>query len=90
MGVSITQATYLGEYRIGLTFDDKTYHEIDFKDFLSKSKNPMTRKYLDKDLFTSFSIQFGDLVWNDFELSFPIWDLYTNNIEHQKIEANIK
>ncbi len=30
--------------------------------------------------FKSFSISYGDIVWNDFELCFPIWDLHEGKI----------
>ncbi len=36
----------------------------------------MTRKYLDKTLFSKYSIQYGDIVWNDFEMCFPILDIH--------------
>lgn len=40
----------------------------------------MTKKYLDKNLFQSFSLEYGDLIWNDYEMCFPIWDLYEGDI----------
>lgn len=27
-----------------------------------------------------FKIEFGDLVWGNYEMCFPIWDLYEGNI----------
>ena len=36
----------------------------------------MTKKYLDKQLFVNYSIEYGDIIWNDYELCFPIWDLH--------------
>ena len=74
--IAITRAQYLGEYKIRFTFSDQTERSIDFGDFLSRSKNPMTRKFLDKNLFKIFKIEFGDIVWNDYELCFPIHDLH--------------
>jgi hypothetical protein len=80
MAISIQKAEYLGNYRIKLIFSDNVDQIVDFGEFLSNAKNPMTRKYLDETQFANFSIKYGDLIWNDFELCFPIWDLYTNNI----------
>lgn len=80
MIVSIDKAVYVGNYKIQISFSDDKVEVIDFSQFLLNSKNPMTTKYLDENLFTSFEIKFGDLVWNDYDLIFPIWDLYTNNI----------
>lgn len=76
----IEDAKYLNDYKIELSFNDGKSNVIDFRDFLSKAKNPMTRKYLDISNFKKFSLDYGDLHWNDFELCFPIWDLYSNNI----------
>ena len=40
----------------------------------------MTKKYLVKKNFKNFQLEYGDIVWNDFELCFPIWDLYKGKI----------
>jgi hypothetical protein len=80
MVVSILKADYKGEYLINLQFSDGVERNIDFGNFLKKAKNPMTKKYLDKELFKSFTIDYGDLVWNDYEMCFPIWDLHEGNI----------
>ena len=76
MVVSIDRAEYLGGYKIKLDFSDGVSQTIDFENFLKAANNPMTRKYLDKEKFKSFSIAYGDIVWNDYELCFPIWDLH--------------
>ncbi len=53
---------------------------IDFYPFLSASLNPLIRKYLDPEEFSRFEINEGDLEWNDYDLCFPIADLYENKI----------
>lgn len=80
MVVSIEQADYKGDYVINLRFSDGVERNIDFSSFLKNAKNPMTKKYLDKELFKSFKIDHGDLVWNDYEMCFPIWDLHEGRI----------
>jgi len=80
MVVSIVNAEYQGDYVIGLRFSDGVERKIDFSNFLRNAKNPMTKKYLDKELFKSFTIDYGDLIWNDYEMCFPIWDLYEGRI----------
>ena len=40
----------------------------------------MTKKHLDKNLFKTFKIEYGDIHWNDFEMCFPIWDLHEGKI----------
>jgi hypothetical protein len=76
MVISIEHAEYISEYCIKLVFFDGTNRIIDFEPFLKSARNPMTKKYLNVELFKSFKIEYGDLVWNDYELCFPIWDLH--------------
>ncbi|WP_373515031.1 DUF2442 domain-containing protein [Persicitalea sp.] len=80
MVISIEKAEYKGDYRISFRFSDGSEQLIDFGDFLKNAKNPMTRKYLDEGLFQSFTIEYGDIVWNDYEMCFPIWDLHEGEI----------
>lgn len=78
--VDITAAEYAGGYRLRLTFSDDTARTVDFEPFLSRSHNPMIRRYLEPDRFASFSVQYGDLVWNDYDLCFPIAHLYEGRV----------
>lgn len=80
MIISIESAKYIEKYKIYFLFSDGVQKTIDFEEFLINAKNPMTKKYLDKNKFKSFSIEFGDISWNDFEMCFPIWDLHEGNI----------
>ncbi len=80
MVVSIENAEYKGDYTIKLKFSDGIERDIDFSNFLKNSKNPMTKKYLDKELFKSFTIDYGEINWNDYEMCFPIWDLHEGKI----------
>ena len=80
MVVSIQDARYKGDYTIEFSFSDGVQRNIDFSTFLKSARNPMTKKYLDKELFQSFSIEHGDLIWNDYEMCFPIWDLHEGSI----------
>jgi len=76
MVISIINAEYIAEYKIKISFSDGIERLIDFADFLKNAKNPMTKKYLDKKIFKKFSIEYGDIIWNDYEMCFPIWDLH--------------
>ncbi len=38
--------------------------------------HPDIRKYQNKKLFKHFKVEHGDVEWNDYELVFPIYDLY--------------
>lgn len=80
MVISISKADYVGEYKIKFLFSDGVERLIDFSGFLNTAKNPMTKKYLDKKLFKKYSISYGDIIWNDYEMCFPIWDLHEGKI----------
>jgi DUF971 family protein len=80
MVVSIEKAEYKGDYKIKLMFSDGVGILIDFFEFLKNTKNPMTKKYLDKQLFKNFSIQYGDIIRNEYEMCFPVWDLHEGKI----------
>lgn len=77
MVISIEKAQYLSGYKILLKFSDKVEKTIDFEPFLKKALNPMTTQYMDVSKFKQFKIEHGDLIWNDYEMCFPIWDLYS-------------
>jgi hypothetical protein len=80
MVISIQKAEYKGKYKIKFIFSDGIEKTIDFSRFLKQANNPMTKKYLNEDLFKNFMIQYGDIVWNDYEMCFPIWELHEGNI----------
>jgi len=78
--INVVEANHVGGYKLHLRFSDGKENRIDFEPFLAKSLNPMIRAYLRPALFKDFSIEYGDLVWNDYDLCFPIADLYEGRI----------
>ncbi|NVN95311.1 MAG: DUF2442 domain-containing protein [Bacteroidetes bacterium] len=80
MIISIQEVSYKGDYKINFQFSDGVERTVDFEEFLRKSKNPMTNKYLNKELFKAFTLDYGDIVWNNYELCFPVWDLHKGEI----------
>ena len=78
--LSIESAEHAGEYKVKLLFDNGIERIVDFSRFLGNSRNPHIRKYLDVNKFKCFAIQNGDLQWNDYDLCFPIADLYDGKI----------
>ncbi len=79
--IKIDTANYLGDYSVQIRFNDGTERFIDFKPFLSKSLHPSIKKYLNENYFSKFQLIDGNLNWNDYDLIFPIWDLYSGKIE---------
>ena len=77
----IDSAKYIGDYAIRIQFNDGNEKLVDFKPFLSKSLHPSIKKYLKEKLFAKYQIIDGNLNWNDYDLIFPIQDLYNGRIE---------
>ncbi|MBK6539647.1 MAG: DUF2442 domain-containing protein [Ignavibacteria bacterium] len=54
--IGINKAQYLNNYKIELLFNDGKKRAIDLNNFLKKAKNPMTRKYLNKNSFKNLRL----------------------------------
>ncbi|WP_207924559.1 DUF2442 domain-containing protein [Pedobacter changchengzhani] len=80
MVIEIIKAKYINDYKISFEFSDGVNQTVDFAPFLNSAQNSMTKKYLDKSEFKNFTIEFGDVIWNDYEMCFPIWDLHSGKI----------
>lgn len=79
--INIVVAEQAGDYRIRLTFDDGTAQVVDFKPFLQRSQHPDIRTYLEAERFAGFRVEHGELVWGDYDLCFPVIDLYRNQLD---------
>lgn len=78
--IEIKSANYIGDYAIRIFFSDGTHRLVDFKPFLESSLHPSIRKYLDEVKFKQFVILDGNLNWNDYDVIFPLNDLYDGKI----------
>ena len=78
--LNITHVDSLGGYRLSVGFDDGSTQVVDFEPFLAASAHPAISAYLVPDRFATCRIELGDLVWGDYDLCFPIVDLYLNRI----------
>ena len=78
--LEISEAVYVSEYKLQIFFSNGQDRIVDFEPFLVKSKNPHIRKFLNLDIFRQYQLQYGDLIWNDYELCFPVNDLYEGRI----------
>jgi hypothetical protein len=76
VGLEVVHAERVGVYSAELKFSDGHRSLVDFEPFLSGSLNVETRQFLDSDKFGAFRIEWGNLVWGDYEMCFPIEDLY--------------
>jgi hypothetical protein len=84
--IKIIKANYLGGYSVELEFGDGKCQKVNFEPFLRKALHPEIRSYLNLEKFTQFRVEYGDLVWGDYELCFPVKDLYANQISHSNAD----
>ena len=78
--IDIVRAEQVADYKLRLSFSDGVERVIDFEPFLCRSRHPMIRAYLDPQKFANFTLEYGNLMWDDYGLCFPIADLYENNL----------
>ncbi|SJM91361.1 DUF2442 domain-containing protein [Crenothrix polyspora] len=80
--INIISVEKMEDYRLHFTFNDNKQQTIDFKAFLTNTRHPDIRRYLDPEKFAEYRIEYGELIWGDYELCFPIIDLYRNQLDH--------
>ena len=78
--MDVKTAEYVEEYKLRLMFSDDEERIVDFAPFLHNAPNPMIQKYLEIDNFKNFTVAYGDLFWNDYDLCFPIANLYEGQL----------
>jgi hypothetical protein len=78
--IEIVSADYTGDHVIRIKFSSGIEKTVDFKPFLLASGHPSIRKYLDENLFRNFKIHDGNINWNDYDLIFPLDDLFEGKI----------
>ena len=78
--INIVRVEPVSAYTLKLSFSDGAERVINFEPFLRTSHNPLIRAYLDLEKFASFTLKYGNLMWDDYGLCFPIADLYENNL----------
>lgn len=78
--LEITEAEYVSGYKLRLAFSDGTVRVMDFEPFLRKVRNPDLAQYRQVRKFKNFHLHYGDLMWGDYEMIFPMADLYKGEI----------
>jgi len=78
--LKIVKVQYVSDYILQIFFNDKKQVLVDFEPFLAGASNPEIKKYLTLSKFKKFKIKDGELMWGDFDLVFPLNDLYTNTL----------
>jgi anti-anti-sigma regulatory factor len=78
--IDIKSVRYVGDFVIRIFFSDGVSKLVDFRPFLESSLHPSIRKYLDESKFKEYQIIDGNLNWNDYDMIFPIEDLYQGRV----------
>jgi hypothetical protein len=78
--IEIKSCRYIGDFAIRINFSDGVNKLVDFRPFLESSLHPSIRKYLDESKFKEYQIIDGNLNWNDYDMIFPIEDLYKGRV----------
>lgn len=78
--VQIEAVRHVSGHTLGIRFSDGHVSTVDFGPFLEGSAHPSIRAYLDLKRFKSFLLEDGVLHWNDFDLVFPMANLYEGQI----------
>jgi hypothetical protein len=78
--IFVERAEHAGDFSLRLGFSDGTQQIVDFGPFLRESRNPLIQAYLDPAAFARFTVRDGDLIWDDYDLCFPIADLYEGRV----------
>jgi hypothetical protein len=78
--IEVQAVKYAGNFILHIFFNDESNRIIDFKPFLENAAHPVIHQYLDENKFKQFKLVDGNVNWNDYELIFPIEDLYDGKI----------
>ena len=75
MFFEVTEAEYIDNYRIKLSFEDGSSGIADLSDY--PNRNNVFRLFLDINYFKNFRIEYGTVIWGDGELDIAPETLYT-------------
>jgi len=78
--LDIISAEVVGDYKIELKFGDGHTNVVNFEPFISRSQNSSIHQFIDLKKFNSFRLDWGNLVWGDFDMCFSVEDLYTGEL----------
>ena len=78
--LAVVAAEQVGSYVLALTFATGERRTVDFEPFLRQARHPAIRTYLDETRFRQFKLVQGNVNWNDYDLIFPVADLFSGTI----------
>jgi hypothetical protein len=78
--IDVEHAEYISGRKLRLRFNDGTEQQVDFGPFLRKARHPDLEKYKRISGFKKFRVEGGNIMWGDYEMIFPVMDLYRGEI----------
>ena len=76
----VVSALYVGDFAIRVNFDDGHEKLVDFKSFIFNSTNPDMKKFESENYFCGFQIERGNINWYEYEMIFPVGNLYSGEL----------
>ncbi len=80
----VVSAAYVGGYRLLITFDNGVSRTVDFRRYLWFSHHRHLKNYRRIENFLEFHIEYGKLMWGDFDMLFHTESLYHGEIDRYK------
>lgn len=78
----VSDATWVRDYLVRVTFNDETEQVIDFGPYLAANSHPYIDPFKDPEQFRSFYIDGGNLVWGkEWDMIFPTWKLHRGYLD---------
>ncbi len=78
--IVVVDARYTEGFCLLVSFSDGTSREVDFGLFVKRCKLPDVVKYAKPNAFKRFRLVNGNVMWGDYEMIFPVEQLYQGKI----------
>lgn len=78
--IEVVNARYTEGFRLHVFFSDGTSREVDFGLFVKRCRLPDVVKYAKPNAFKRFRVVNGNVMWGDYEMIFPVEQLYQGKI----------
>jgi hypothetical protein len=78
--LEVNSAEYVGDFTLLIGFNDGCTQKVSFKSFLKKTLHPEIKKYYKESNFKKYKIVDGNINWNDYDMIFPVEDLYEGKV----------
>jgi hypothetical protein len=80
--LEVVSAEYLEPYKLNIRFSDNVERVVDFEPILRQFR-PL-KKFLQLKKFQAFRLYNGNVQWNNYEMIFPVQELYSGSIQRQR------